>query len=362
MSALVRLADAGAACGAKAAGLAGLMRAGFAVPDGFVLPDAGSDGWRRALPAALAELGGATFAVRSSAHGEDSRAASFAGQFHTSLDVPADRVEAAVRHTAESVHDAGSYTAAAGLPAARRMAVIVQRMLHPVASGVAFTRHPVTGERATVVEAVRGLGERLMSGEATPQRWLTGHDGRLTSPTGSGPPSSTGSCLTPEQACRVARTADRVEALLGGGQDVEWAITGDGRVWVLQARPITTAGSDGPAVPSPAAGRVLASGTPAGPGTASGPLRVVTGLDDFARFRPGDVLVCRATSPAWTPLLARAAAVVTETGGMLAHAAIVARELRLPAVTDVPAATGLPGGIGVVVDGTTGLITTREGE
>lgn len=352
MSALVPLRDAGVSCGAKAAGLGRLMRAGFAVPEGVVLPDAGSDGWQPTLPGALAELGGTTFAVRSSAHGEDGRSASFAGQFRTSLGVPADRVEAAVRRTAASVHDAGSYTAAAGLPAVRRMAVIVQRMLDPFASGVAFTRHPVTGERATVVEAVRGLGERLMSGEAAPQRWITGPDGRLT--------PSNDSCLTPEQAHRVAREAERVEALFGGGQDVEWAVTGDGRVWLLQARPITTtAGSD--YLPDrSAAGSVLASGTPASPGTASGALRVIAGLDDFPRFRAGDVLVCRATSPAWTPLLARAAAVVTETGGLLAHAAIVARELRIPAVTDVPAATALPEGTGAVVDGTAGTVATME--
>jgi len=337
VSAVVPLRDADESCGAKAASLGRLMRAGFAVPDGVVVRDVEGGGWEPALAAP----GGTTYAVRSSAHGEDGHAASYAGQFRTMLNVPATEAAAAVRRTAASVHDAGTYAAATGAPAVRRMAVIVQRMLDPVASGVAFTRHPVTGARSTVVEAVQGPGDRYMAGEVAPQRWLDGE------PTGA-------RVLTAEQARRVAREAGRVEELLGGGQDVEWAITADGRLWLLQARPITTTGRA--AVPSPAAGRVLATGTPAGPGTAAGPLRVVAGLDDFARFRPGDVLVCRATSPAWTPLLARAAAVVTETGGVLAHAAIVARELRIPAVTDVPAATGLPDGAGVVVDGTRGTI------
>lgn len=349
MSAVVRLGDADESCGAKAAGLGRLLRAGFTVPDGVVLPEVVTPGWQAVLPGALAALGGRTFAVRSSALGEDSRDASFAGQFRTSLDVPAGEVEAAVRRTAASLHEARAYTAATGLPAVRRMAVIVQRMLDPVASGVAFTRHPVTGERMTVVEAVRGRGDRLMSGEATPQRWQAA---RLTSPDAPG--------LTAQQARRVTREAERVEAVFGGGQDVEWAITADGRVWLLQARPITTAPGGDASQRPPATGDVLASGTPAGPGTASGRLRVIAGLDDFARLRPGDVLVCRATSPAWTPLLARAAAVVTETGGVLAHAAIVARELRIPAVTDVPAATGLPDGAPVVVDGTTGVVTAQE--
>jgi pyruvate,water dikinase len=350
----VRLRDAGESCGAKAAGLGMLARAGFAVPDGVVLSDPVADGWRHALPGLLRALGGDVFAVRSSAAGEDGRAASFAGQYGTSLNVPADRVEAAVRRTADSLEKARVYAAATGQPPAGRMSVIVQQMLCPCAAGVAFTRHPVTGGQVAVVEAVTGLGDRLVSGRAAPQRWQTGADGRLTC-------SGTPGVLTAEQAGRVARVAQQVEALLGGGQDVEWAITDDGRVWVLQARPITTTpGHSARPAGSPPVGRLLARGTPAGPGTARGRLCVVRGLDDFASFAPGEVLVCRATSPAWTPLLARAAAVVTEGGGVLAHAAIVARELRIPAVTDVPAATSLPGGTGVVVDGSTGTVTTLE--
>lgn len=104
----------------------------------------------------------------------------------------------------------------------------------------------------------------------------------------------------------------------------------------------------------------IASGTPASPGKARGRLRIINGLDDFARFTPGDVLVCGATSPAWTPLLARAAAVVTTRGGVLAHAAIVARELRIPAVTDVTSAMDLPDGTLIDVDGTTGTIAARK--
>lgn len=103
-------------------------------------------------------------------------------------------------------------------------------------------------------------------------------------------------------------------------------------------------------------------GTPASPGRASGPVRVIRDLDEFDRFAAGDVLVCRATAPAWTPLLALAAAVVTETGGVLSHAAIVAREFGIPAVLAVSDATTiLSDGARVLVDGSAGTIAAAAG-
>ncbi|MGI5226782.1 PEP-utilizing enzyme [Actinoallomurus sp. CA-142502] len=131
---------------------------------------------------------------------------------------------------------------------------------------------------------------------------------------------------------------------------------------MLQTRPITT--TPRTAIrPVTTAGRVLVAGTAAGPGSAAGRVRLITGLDDFGRFAAGDVLVCRTTSPAWTPLLARAAAVVTETGGMLAHPAIVAREFGIPAVLAAEGAmTVLADGRPVVVDGTGGTVTAADEE
>jgi phosphoenolpyruvate synthase/pyruvate phosphate dikinase len=106
---------------------------------------------------------------------------------------------------------------------------------------------------------------------------------------------------------------------------------------------------------------VLLTGTPASPGRRSGTANVIAGLDAFDRFEPGDVLVCRTTSPAWTPLLARAAAVVTETGGVLSHAAIVAREFGIPAVVAAAdAMTLLGGGQVVLVDGSEGFVMAES--
>jgi pyruvate,water dikinase len=102
---------------------------------------------------------------------------------------------------------------------------------------------------------------------------------------------------------------------------------------------------------------VLLTGTPASPGRAAGEAKVIADLDDFDRFGEGDVLVCRATSPAWMPLLTRAAAVVTEVGGVLAHAAILARELGIPAVVAAEDAMSLLADAGAVeVDGDAGVV------
>jgi phosphohistidine swiveling domain-containing protein len=103
-------------------------------------------------------------------------------------------------------------------------------------------------------------------------------------------------------------------------------------------------------------GEVL-QGTPASAGRAVGPARVITGAADFGRLQAGDVLVCTTTTPAWTPLFASAAALVTDTGGILSHAAIVAREYGLPAVVGCDVATSaIRDGARVEVDGDAGRV------
>lgn len=105
------------------------------------------------------------------------------------------------------------------------------------------------------------------------------------------------------------------------------------------------------------------SGVAASPGRVTGPARIITGPADFPRLQAGDVLVCRATDPAWTPLFALAAGVVAETGGRLSHAAIVAREYGIPAVLGIPGATStLADGQSVTVDGTQGRVTVPNNE
>jgi len=224
--------------GSKAANLAQLVAAGFPIPPGFViLADAVAD-WpqvQAALPAAASALGDGLLAVRSSAAAEDLAGASYAGLYETFLNVDPDQLADAVRRCWESATSqrVTSYQQHHRQPQDRPpMAVLVQRMVHPDAAGVAFTANPVTGARdEVVVTAVRGLGERLVAGQATGDQWVVRH----------GQPSctrQTEQAITADQALAVAALARRVEQHFDIPQDLEWALT-DERLWLLQARPMT---------------------------------------------------------------------------------------------------------------------------
>ena len=176
---LLYICDAGAAerarVGGKAAVLGELAAAGLRVPPGFVVTatDLDADGWELALDEAAGELGGSRFAVRSSGAAEDLPDASYAGLYESYLNVPIEELAQAVRRcfAAAGAERVSAYRERHGGGAAA-MAVLVQAMVDPVAAGVAFTAHPVTGDRdQTVVTAVAGLGDRLVSGEAVGEEW-----------------------------------------------------------------------------------------------------------------------------------------------------------------------------------------------
>jgi phosphohistidine swiveling domain-containing protein len=254
---LLDLGDAGAAerarVGGKASVLGELVAAGLPVPPGFVVMAAelDADGWEAALAGAAGELGGSRFAVRSSGAAEDLPDASYAGLYETFLNVPFEGLAEAVRRcfAAAGAERVSAYQERHGGSAAA-MAVLVQVMVDPVAAGVAFTAHPVTGDRdQIVVTAVAGLGDRLVSGEAVGEEWtLTPHAASLTRPIRTDLP-----VLTAGQAQTVADLARRAAERYGRPQDIEWAIDRAGTLWLLQARPMT-------AVPDPV------SWTPPGPG------------------------------------------------------------------------------------------------
>ena len=246
--------------GVKAAHLGELARAGFPVPDGFVLTTSAFDRFlvannlgagsppeavaaaslptdvADALLAASEGLGDVSLAVRSSGVAEDLPGASFAGQYETVLDVRgAEALVTAVQRVFASAFSrhASAYRAAQGLDEAFRMAVLVQRQASAETAGVAFTANPVTGDRAeTVISAVQGSGERLVSGQATPDEWIVRNQEAMCR-------AEPEEAIDADQALAVADLARRVEAHFGGTpQDIEWALTG-GELVLLQARPIT---------------------------------------------------------------------------------------------------------------------------
>ncbi len=236
--------------GGKGATLARLYRAGYPVPDGFIiLPDsfAGDELTTEAWPQAqsqLARLRGAapntSFAVRSSALSEDSAQASFAGEFETVLDVRTDEeIRQAIGAVRRSRHSARVQAYARAMISSgaqgleeteHEMAVVVQRLVRADFSGVLFTADPVTGDLMHMTgNFVAGLGEKLVSGQANAQTFTFDRP--------------KGAYSGPTELSRLARAlygnARRLEKELGGAQDIEWAVAG-GRLYILQSRPITT--------------------------------------------------------------------------------------------------------------------------
>lgn len=240
--------------GSKAATLARLRQAGFPVPDGTVLAVrafqafvAGGGADSSALPAALRpalgalakRYAGTPVAVRSSALAEDQPDATFAGQYETVLDVrgPA-AIEDAVRRCWSSVWSAAASAYRRRVEyvdevADQAIAVLIQPMVVPDAAGVALGADPLTGDRAcALVSAVRGLAAPLVSGQVTGEEWEV-RDGQAVCRRALSP-----GVLTAAQASAVVTQLRLAEELLGGPQDMEWALA-DGHVHILQARPMT---------------------------------------------------------------------------------------------------------------------------
>jgi pyruvate,water dikinase len=246
--------------GAKAANLGELGHANFPVPDGFVLTTQAFDRFVNAnalsetnspeqvanapLPSDIADairaavepLNGTGLAVRSSGVEEDLAGASFAGQYETILGVHGyDAVADAVRQCWASAFSArvAAYKSSKGQTNHASMAVLVQHLVQADAAGVAFTANPVNGHRdETVVSAVRGLGERLVSGNASPDEWIVRGQDAVHN-------SAPEDAIDATQARAIATMARQAEAHFGSPQDVEWAIA-NGKLFMLQARPITT--------------------------------------------------------------------------------------------------------------------------
>ena len=332
-------------------------------------------------------------AVRSSATAEDTASSSFAGMNRTFTNVSGeDAVVARVVDCWASLFGERvlAYRSVQGVVDEPAIAVVVQQMVDSDRSGVVFSADPATGDRSLVViEAAWGLGEIVVSGAVEPDTYVVAKDGpRLVSARVGNktaaidrdadgqerrrelePAEALRRVLSDEEVLEVAGLGLRVEAHYGEPQDMEWAYAG-GVLYLVQSRPITTLLSDArsatgdvPATAEEAGfagrgpGEPLVKGLGAAPGVVAGRVRVLRSVADGRRLERGEVLVAPMTTPDWVPTMRRAAALVTDGGGVTCHAAIASRELRVPCVVGTRRATELlRDGELVTVDGASGAV------
>ncbi|MFZ6034890.1 MAG: phosphoenolpyruvate synthase [Patescibacteria group bacterium] len=302
-------------------------------------------------------------AVRSSATAEDLPQASFAGQQETYLNVKGEA------HVVEKVKDcfASLFTERAIFYRTEQkfdhfkvgLAAVVQKMVESERSGIAFSVDPISQDKNTIViEAIKGLGEYIVGGNVTPDHYEVNkksfvitnkqikfqkamlvkyHGGNREIRLGKGEGSI--QKLTDAEIVKLAVLISDVEKHYFFPQDIEWAMEKK-RMFIVQSRPITTLGhkaksSDGETITE----APILVGAPASPGVATGPVKIITSPKEIDKIQHGDILVAPQTNPDYVPAMKKAAAIVTESGGRTSHAAIVSRELGIPAVVGAAGAT-----------------------
>ncbi len=347
-----------------------------------------------------------TWAVRSSATAEDLPDASFAGQQETYLNIGGiDNILEAVKSVFASLYNdrAIAYRVHHGFVHDEvALSAGVQRMVRTDigASGVMFTVDTESGfDRAVFITAAYGLGEAVVQGAVNPDEFYVykpaieeGRSGRdaIVSRTvgekavamryaeGTGIASATRwvdvdaderlrFSIDDDEVTELARHAIAIEKHYGRPMDIEWGRDGlDGRLYILQARPETVVSRRGEAGRSLSrfeidraaadATDVLVEGRSIGQRIGAGPVRVLRSIKEMDRVRPGDVLVAAITDPDWEPVMKRAAAIITERGGRTCHAAIIARELGVPAIVGTGDATT------ALADGQEVTVSCAEGD
>ncbi len=350
------------------------------------------DELREEILTAYDEIGSDTpVAVRSSATAEDLPDASFAGQQETFLNVKREELVEKVQECWASLFTQRAlyYRTEQGFENENvDIAVVVQKMVDADKSGVMFTSHPSTGAPVVTIEAAWGLGEAVVSGAVTPDNYVIDRtNGELQEKTvatkkvmhvrdaesGQTVERQVPDGKSEKQVLSIAELTDlrevgeMIEEYYGEPQDVEWAMK-DERIYLLQSRPITTIADDAsdPAMANGSgqsamqieeSGDVLVSGLGATPGRASGHVKIVDKLDQLDKVSKGDIIVTQMTTPDMVPAMKRAAGIVTDEGGTTSHAAIISRELGVPAVVGAESATAeLDDGTLVTIDGEKGTV------
>ncbi|MCC5811049.1 MAG: phosphoenolpyruvate synthase [Ectothiorhodospiraceae bacterium] len=341
--------------------------------------------------------GEASFAVRSSATAEDLPDASFAGQQETFLNVRGlGDVMLAVKHVFASLFNdrAISYRVHQGFEHAQvALSAGIQRMVRSDigAAGVMFTMDTESGFRDVVfITASYGLGETVVQGAVNPDEFYVhkptleagrpavlrrtlgskaikmvysgeaGH-GKSVKTVDVDPADSRKFSLSDDEVQDLARQALIIEKHYGRPMDIEWGRDGqDGRLYILQARPETVKSRDGGQTLQRyhlhGKGEVITTGRAIGQRIGAGKAKVIDSIKEMNRIEPGDVLITDMTDPDWEPIMKRASAIVTNRGGRTCHAAIIARELGIPAVVGCGNATE------TVEDGREVTVSCAEGD
>ncbi len=319
-------------------------------------------------------------AVRSSATAEDLPDASFAGQQDTFLNMKGEQtVIDAVKKCWASLYGARAiyYRVKQGFDHSKvNLCAVVQMMVDAEKAGVMFSSHPSTGEPLTIIEGSWGLGETVVSGSVSPDYYMVDNNTKTikerriatknvmhtkdpkTGKTMDIPvpaDKKNAKVLDDDEILKLVDFGDVLEDLYGIPQDIEWAIKNK-EIFILQSRPITTIKKKKDPNEKVATTAIL-EGLGASPGIAYGEAKLVSDASELGKVKDGDILVAVMTTPDMVPAMKRAAAIVTDEGGLTCHAAIVSRELGCPAVVGTRRATlVLTDGMKITIDGEKGLV------
>lgn len=296
-------------------------------------------------------------AVRSSATAEDLPTASFAGQQASFLNVKgSDELVGSIKKCWASLFEPRAifYRAKHGFVKSS-ISVIVQKMIEAEKSGVMFTVDPTTGQNVVLIEATWGLGESIVGGEVSPDSYKVNKSGEIIDVKISNKtkmrirhqasnmtverdvPQSKANAqvLTMEEILKLTEFGMTLERHYDRPQDIEFAIE-KGKIAIVQTRAITT---EGKTKKLEIEGNPLLKGVGASPGAVSGKVRIILSKDDIAKIKSGDIIVTTMTSPDLVPAMGRSAAIITDLGGRTSHAAIVSREMGIPAIVGTQQAT-----------------------
>ena len=301
-------------------------------------------------------------AVRSSATSEDLEDASFAGQQETFLNILGDV------QLLESVKKcfASLFTSRATYYREKKrfkheeskLAVVVQKMVDSEKSGVVFSKDPSYKNENIIIEAVFGLGEGIVSGRITPDRYIVSREMKIIEKKISNKKIaitfsekgnvevrlpeklSNTQVLKEEEIFKLGRISMKLEEHYKKPQDIEFAVEND-QIYIVQTRAITTLAnvSEEYEKSKELSGEIIVQGVGASPGISSGKIKIVKDFGDLGKINKGDVLVTKMTNPDMVLTMQKASAIVTDEGGVTSHAAIVSREMGIPAVVGTENAT-----------------------